>query len=98
MVENTTSATHPSDKSTSGKTRPATFTLEEMQRLIAEGVAAALAEQAAKMAAAQPKTTAARTEKQVKTEAAALRAFAKAGYGSVKLHTEVKTYNRWLEA
>ena len=79
---------------TDTKTRPATLGIEEMQRLIAEGVAAALAEQAAK----QPKPAAGKSAVTIQNEAATLRAFKAKGYSNVILHQDVKTYSGWVTA
>lgn len=71
-----------------------TFNLADLQRLIAEGVAQALAAKAAPV----PANTLVdgKTERQLKNEIAAVKAFKKAGFGVVKAREDVKTFRRWM--
>jgi hypothetical protein len=84
------------------KARPVSFSPEELQRVIAEAVAAATAQAKAEFAqalAAKPSATInGKSDQSAKNEAATIRAFKRAGFGSVKPHEDAKTFNRWLAA
>ena len=94
----------------SPKARPATFTPEALQALIAEATAVALAkqrdeflaamkeqQQQAAKAEAKPAATG-QSDQSHKNELAAIKAFKKAGFGIVKPHEDVRTFNKWVEA
>jgi hypothetical protein len=73
------------------------MTQEELSKLIAEGVAQAMAaerEKVAAEAAARPKG---RSEQSLRNEDACIRAFARAGFGNVTPHVDVLTFNKWLD-
>jgi len=71
-----------------------TFSPQQLQQVIAEAVAQALAAREAKVPA--NKLVDGKTEQQLRTEVAVCRAFKKAGYGEVKPREDVRTYKRWL--
>lgn len=80
-----------------------TFSLEELQKLIAEGVAAAMAtEKITKKArgkpGAKPKTDEEKAKARAKTDVEAVKVFEKAGYKDVQPRVNVRTYQKWLEA
>ena len=79
-----------------------TFSLEELQKLIAEGVAAAMAtDRATKKAkgkpGAKPKTDEEKATARAKTDAETIKNFKAAGYKEVEPRINVMTYNRWIE-
>jgi hypothetical protein len=75
---------------------PVTFSLEAVEKIVAE----ALAKQAEAMAAAKPAaaTMNGRSAKSLENEIKTRKAFAKAGFGKVEPHEDVKTFNLWLAA
>jgi hypothetical protein len=92
------------------ETRPATFNLEDptLKAIMAQAVATALAAQRAELlqAMAEQKpakpeasprlSVAGKSDRSIRTEIAVVRAFAKAGFGKVIPHQNVKTFNRWV--
>jgi len=71
------------------------ITPETLSAMIAQAVQAALGEHKAERIAAAKEG---KSERSMKNEILAVKAFKKAGFGDVKLHDEVKTYNRWIAA
>jgi len=71
------------------------ITPETLSAMIAQAVQAALGEHKAERIAAAREG---KSERSMKNEILAVRAFKKAGFGDVKLHDDVKTYNRWIAA
>jgi len=71
------------------------ITPETLAKMIAQGVADALAAQKADRVQAAKDS---KSERSIKNEILAVKAFKKAGFGDVKLHDDVKTYNRWVAA
>jgi hypothetical protein len=68
-----------------------TFSLEQLNKLVAEGIAKAMAERDAEQAAAKPANSkAAQVDMQV------IRSFKRAGFGVVKPRIDTKTFNIWL--
>jgi hypothetical protein len=74
-----------------------TFSPQQLQQVIAEAVAVALAARNAKPVPAN-KLVNGRTELQLKTDIAVCKAFRKAGYGDVQPRIDVMTDQRWLAA
>ena len=71
-----------------------TMSPEKLQELLTAAVAAALA---AQPKADKPNTLVdGKTERSLKNEILAVKAFKKAGFGNVEPHKDIKTYNRWL--
>jgi hypothetical protein len=73
--------------------RPVTFTPEALKAVIAEAVAIAMAN---KKADNRQAGFAGKTERSLKNEIKTVRAFKKAGFGNVKPHEDVLTFNRWI--
>lgn len=70
-----------------------TLTSDALKALLAEAVSAALSQvKETKIQAAKD----GKSERSIKNEMLTVKAFKKAGYGDVKPHEDVKTYNRWL--
>ena len=74
-----------------------TISPETLAKMINQAVQAALGEakldrKDAAIAAAKDS----KSERSIKNEILAARAFKKAGFGEVKPHEDVKTYNRWI--
>lgn len=88
----TTDTTHPEAQAAS---LPVTFSLDQLNKTMAEAVTLALAAQRAEMQAAKPATNG-KSEKSLKNEIAVVKAFKKAGFGDVKPHVDVKTFNKWM--
>src|SRR5436309_3533634 len=84
------------------KARPVSFSPEELQRVIAEAVAAATAQAKAEFAealAAKPSAASnGKSQASMQNEIAVVKAFKKAGFGNVTPHEDVRTFNRWLSA
>jgi hypothetical protein len=83
------------------KSRPVSFSPEELQRVIAEAVAAATAQAKAEFAealAAKPSAANGKSQTSMHNEIAVVKAFRKAGFGTVVPHEDVKTFNRWVAA
>ena len=82
---------------------PVTFDLNDptLQAMLAQAVAVALAAQKAElmqaMAATKPATNG-KSDRSLKNEIAVVKAFKKAGFGDVRPHEDVRTFNRWVEA
>ena len=80
---------------------PVTFDINDptFQAMLAQAVAVALAAQKAElmqvMAAGKPATNG-KSEKSIRSEIAVVKAFKKAGFGDVKPHVDVKTFNKWM--
>jgi hypothetical protein len=80
---------------------PVTFDLNDptLRAMLAQAVAVALAAQKAElmqvMAAGKPATNG-KSEKSIRNEIAVVKAFKKAGFGDVKPHVDVKTFNTWM--
>jgi len=75
----------------------------DLQKLIAEGVAAAMAstkkgKQAKGKAGGRKKTDEEKAAARVKTDAEVLKVFTKAGFKDVVPRETVRTYKKWLEA
>jgi hypothetical protein len=84
---------------------PVTFSPEELQRVIAQATAQAVAEATASLKAEMQAALAAKTpaangksERSIQNEIAVVRAFKKAGFGEVRPHEDVQTFNRWMAA
>jgi hypothetical protein len=76
-----------------------TFTPEALQAVIAEAVAQAMAKQKAEAVAVMPAIGNGRSsDRSMQNEIAVVKAFKKAGFGHVKPHDDVKTFNRWVAA
>jgi len=76
-----------------------TISPEALSQMIAQAVAAALAnEKASRKDAAIAAAKDGKSERSMKNEILAVKTFKKAGFGDVKLHDDVKTYNRWIAA
>lgn len=73
-------------------TKPVTFSLEALNKIVADAVALALAN---KKADNKPAMNAAKSERSIKNEIATVKAFKKAGFGNVTPHKDVMTFNRW---
>jgi len=76
-----------------------TISPETLSQMIAQAVAQAMAN--AKLDRKDAAIAAAKdgkSERSIKNEILAARAFKKAGFGEVKPHDDVKTYNRWIAA
>jgi len=93
----------PTRTETPAEARPVTFSIEELNKVVADAVAQALAVQKADMEVAMAaltakSTTAAngRSERSLQNEILVVKAFKKQGFGLVKPHVDVKTYNKWL--
>src|SRR6266403_3507956 len=94
------------------ETRPATFSLDDpaLKAIMAEAVATALAAQRAELLQAmadqqqalkpQPQAASAansgKSEQSQKNEIAVIRAFKKAGFGTIVPYQDVLTFNRWV--
>jgi hypothetical protein len=76
---------------TKTRARPATFNLEDANKIVGE----ALHRQRAEMQAAKPVTNG-KSQASMANEIAVVRAFKKAGFGNVTPHVDVKTFNRWM--
>jgi hypothetical protein len=76
--------------------RPVTFDLQDpaLQAIIAQAVATAMAAKEAE----QVTKPAGKSDQSAKNEILVLKAFKRAGYGIVRPHEDVRTYNRWLAA
>lgn len=73
-----------------------TFNLADLQKLVAEGVAQALA--AKGKGGSKVKTAATldgKSERSIKNEIQCVKAFKKAGFGNVTPHVDVMSFNRW---
>ena len=79
------------------KSNEVTFSPEALQAVIAQAVAAALAQSKAKPSASATKLDG-KSERSIKNEIAVVRAFKKAGFGNVTPHVDVMTFNRWVAA
>jgi hypothetical protein len=76
-----------------------TFTPEALQAVIAEAVAQAMAKQKAEAVAVMPAVGNGRSsDRSMQNEIAVVKAFKKAGFGSVRPHDDVRTFNRWVAA
>jgi hypothetical protein len=100
----TTKTTTP-EAATNAANPPVTFSAEELQRVIAQATAAAVAEATASLRAEMQAALAAKTpavsgkgDRSIENEIAVVKAFKKAGFGNVKPHEDVRTFNRWLAA
>ena len=70
-----------------------TFTPQALKALLEKVVEDTTNKLKAEMQAAKPKTT----DQSSKNEMATIKAFKKKGYGIVKPHADVLTFNRWIE-
>jgi hypothetical protein len=100
----TTKTTTP-EATTNAANPPVTFSAEELQRVIAQATAAAVDEATASLKAEMQAALAAKTpavsgkgDRSIENEIAVVKAFKKAGFGNVKPHEDVRTFNRWLAA
>ena len=82
-------ATRPSKTTTPETPREPTFNLADLERLVGEGVAKALA-------AREAERPAGKSDQSTKNEIAAMKAFKKRGFGIIKPHIDTKTFNRWV--
>src|SRR5258706_9441801 len=74
-----------------------TLSPQALQALIEEVTALRSAVAKAEASAAKPTmSVAGKTSKQIQNELQTIRAFKKAGFGTVQPHLNVKTFNRWL--
>jgi hypothetical protein len=75
---------------------PVTFDVNDpaFQAIVAQAVAARLAV----IEAEEPAKTAGKGERSMQNEFAVVKAFKRAGFGSVKPHEDVKTFNKWVAA
>ena len=79
------------------KSRPVSFSPEELQRVIAEAVAAATAKsEFAEALAAEPSAANGKSQASMQKEIAVVKAFKRAGFGNVMPHVDVMTFNRWV--
>ena len=92
------------DNTTKSEVRPATFDLEDVNKIVGEALAKQRAEFLEAMAAqpAEAKTAKAsaingRTEKSIQNEVRAVRAFQRAGFKDAKPHVNILTFNKWAE-
>jgi hypothetical protein len=83
-------ATRPSKTTTPETPREPTFNLADLERLVAEGVAKALA-------AREAEGPAGKSDQSTKNEIAAMKAFKKRGFGIIKPHIDTKTFNLWVK-
>ena len=93
----------PDTTTTQAETGQPTFNLEDptLKLIVAQAVATALAEQKAEIQEAlAAKSTAmnGRSDRSMLNEIAVVKAFKKAGFGNVKPHEDVRTFNRWMAA
>jgi hypothetical protein len=95
MTRTKTTTTDTTKPEAQAASPPVTFSLEQLNKTIAEAVTLALAAQRAEMQAAKPATNG-KSEKSLKNEIAVMKAFKKAGFGDVKPHVDVKTFNKWM--
>src|ERR1700733_4457095 len=72
-----------------------TFSLEALQKLVDDGVKAALA---ARKADNHVAAKDARSERSIKNEVATAKAFKKAGFKDIQPHKNIMTFNRWIAA
>ncbi len=70
-----------------------TLSPEALQAVIAEAVAIAMGQKKADGKAA---AMAGKSERSLQNEIAVVKAFKKAGFGDVRPHIDVKTFNRWV--
>jgi len=77
---------------------PVTFNREEMDKIVAAAVAEAIEKQKAKMDAVVATMGNGKGERSMQNEIAVVKAFKRAGFGNVKPHEDVKTFNRWVAA
>jgi hypothetical protein len=68
---------------------PVTFTPEQLQAFVDQAVAKVLAVKAADKAASK-------SDQSNKNELKAVAAFKKKGFGILKPHTDIKTFNKWV--
>jgi hypothetical protein len=80
---------------TKTRARPATFNLEDVNKIVGEALDRQRAEMQAAMQAAKPVTNG-KSQASMANEIAVVRAFKKAGFGNVTPHVDVKTFNRWM--
>jgi len=95
MAKNTTKApTNEADISKAANPMP-TFNVNDpaFQAILAQAVEAKMVALAAERPAKM--SIAGKTEKQLKSKMQCIRAFKKAGFGVVKPHEDVKTFNKW---
>jgi hypothetical protein len=83
-------ATRPSKTTTPETPREPTSNLADLERLVAEGVAKALA-------AREAKRPAGKSDQSTKNETAAMKAFKKRGFGIIKPYIDTKTFNLWVK-
>ena len=93
----------PDTTTTQAETGQPTFNLEDptLKLIVAQAVATASAEQKAEIQEAlAAKSTAmnGRSDRSMLNEIAVVKAFKKAGFGNVKPHEDVRTFNRWMAA
>jgi hypothetical protein len=83
----------PDTKPAQAETRQPTFSLEELNKLIAEATAKAKAELMGEMQAMQAKPA---NGKAAQVDMQVVRSFKRAGFGVVKPRIDTKTFNIWL--
>ena len=77
---------------------PVTFSVEEMNKAVAAAVAEAIEKQKAKMDAVVAAMGNGKGERSMANEIAVVKAFKRAGFGTVKPHEDARTFNRWVAA
>jgi hypothetical protein len=100
-MANRKTPTTEAPKPAQAETRQPTFDLQDpaLQAIIAQAVAVAIAAKEAEMQEAlAAKTATGRSERSMLNEIAVVKAFKKAGFGNVKPHEDVRTFNRWMAA
>jgi hypothetical protein len=101
MTRTKTTTTDTTKPEAQAANPPVTFDINDptLQAMLAQAVAVALAAQKAELmqviAAGKPATSG-KSEKSIRNEIAVVRAFKKAGFGDVKPHVDVKTFNKWM--
>jgi hypothetical protein len=81
------------------------FTPEALQAVIADAKQQAVEKATASLKAemqaalaAKPSATNGRSERSLRNEVAVVKAFKKAGFGDLRPHEDIRTFNRWMEA
>jgi hypothetical protein len=93
MARKTTTTETPTTNADAPKV---TFTPEALQAVIAEAVAQAMAKQKAEAVAVPAIGNGRSSDRSMQNEIAVVKAFKKAGFGNVKPHEDVRTFNRWV--
>jgi len=88
------SETKPAEAAKPSANPPVTFSVEEMNKAVAAAVAEALEKQKTKIDAAVTAMNG-KSDGSVKAEIQCVRAFKRAGFGIVRPHEDVRTFNKW---